>query len=435
MKYFLPDWDDRVDPDFSFKHDKFSLNRKTPRDDKYYHQLFKAPEEQAYDGILVSRMAIGEKGKKRDEAEKIGLRKYLHLEEKYELMGDCGAFGYINKERPPFDTDHIIDYYEKMRFDLAVSIDHIVIPEFANQNDTRYNITITNALEFLHESKRRQVGFTPIGAVQGWNTSTYVNAAVTLADAGYDYLAIGGLARSPNPAVVEICTAVAKAVPNVKIHVFGVARANLASIFRSIGITSVDSASPLRQAWLAAKDNYYTKGRAYAAIRIPITKQERAKKGTPTGDSDASMNDLEKAEKSAISAVRAYAAKVKGQGLNKTIDTLENHEILLAVRKRDKAKEKMLDESPFDVQTSLDIKQDEHLTSRENKKIKDYLKMYRETLKARPWDKCPCPICSELGVEVIIFRGGNRNRRRGFHNLWTLRQKIAESIQFRCSSN
>ncbi|GAB3680438.1 hypothetical protein GCM10028857_03160 [Salinarchaeum chitinilyticum] len=41
---------------------------------------------------------------------------------------------------------------------------------------------------------------------------------------------------------------------------------------------------------------------------------------------------------------------------------------------------------------------------------------YQETLKARPWEECGCPICEDLGIEVAIFRGNNRNRRRGFHN-------------------
>lgn len=43
-------------------------------------------------------------------------------------------------------------------------------------------------------------------------------------------------------------------------------------------------------------------------------------------------------------------------------------------------------------------------------------KGYRELLQNRPWDECDCPVCTELGIEVAIFRGNNRNRRRGFHN-------------------
>lgn len=41
---------------------------------------------------------------------------------------------------------------------------------------------------------------------------------------------------------------------------------------------------------------------------------------------------------------------------------------------------------------------------------------YRKLLKDRPWRECSCPICEDLGIEVVIFRGNNRNRRRGFHN-------------------
>lgn len=44
------------------------------------------------------------------------------------------------------------------------------------------------------------------------------------------------------------------------------------------------------------------------------------------------------------------------------------------------------------------------------------LEEYQETLRDRPWEKCDCSICEEHGIEVCIFRGNDRNRRRGFHN-------------------
>ena len=48
------------------------------------------------------------------------------------------------------------------------------------------------------------------------------------------------------------------------------------------------------------------------------------------------------------------------------------------------------------------------------------------TLKDRPWEKCECSICKKIGVDVVIFRGNNRNRRRGFHNLHVYYQHIKE---------
>lgn len=45
-----------------------------------------------------------------------------------------------------------------------------------------------------------------------------------------------------------------------------------------------------------------------------------------------------------------------------------------------------------------------------------HLDAYEEILRRKPWCDCPCRICEEHGIEVAIFRGNNRNRRRGFHN-------------------
>ena len=46
----------------------------------------------------------------------------------------------------------------------------------------------------------------------------------------------------------------------------------------------------------------------------------------------------------------------------------------------------------------------------------EHLSGYRELLRDRPWMACDCEVCTDLGIDVAIFRGNNRNRRRGFHN-------------------
>jgi hypothetical protein len=46
---------------------------------------------------------------------------------------------------------------------------------------------------------------------------------------------------------------------------------------------------------------------------------------------------------------------------------------------------------------------------------------YKLTLTEKPWEKCKCEICQKQGVDVLIFRGTNRNKRRGYHNTWTFR--------------
>ena len=41
MKFFLPDWDDRVDPGYDFLTDRMTLLRDPYKDDRYAHELFR----------------------------------------------------------------------------------------------------------------------------------------------------------------------------------------------------------------------------------------------------------------------------------------------------------------------------------------------------------------------------------------------------------
>jgi hypothetical protein len=61
-----------------------------------------------------------------------------------------------------------------------------------------------------------------------------------------------------------------------------------------------------------------------------------------------------------------------------------------------------------------------------NKLAKKLEPLYRKTLENRPGKECICPICTTIGIEVIIFRGSNRNRRRGMHNLFVYHNRIKQ---------
>jgi len=61
-------------------------------------------------------------------------------------------------------------------------------------------------------------------------------------------------------------------------------------------------------------------------------------------------------------------------------------------------------------------------------RIKNLRKHYDKALSEKPWTKCDCVICKDIGPEVIIFRGNNRNRRRGFHNTWVFYQELRKTI-------
>lgn len=53
---------------------------------------------------------------------------------------------------------------------------------------------------------------------------------------------------------------------------------------------------------------------------------------------------------------------------------------------------------------------------------------YAELLRTRPWEECDCPICEAHGIEVAIWRGNNRNRRRGFHNIYRFYREFDEAL-------
>lgn len=59
MKYFIPEWNDRVDPRYDFISDTHSLEhtREPAKNDVYMWEIFGA-EKVPFDGLLVSRITI-----------------------------------------------------------------------------------------------------------------------------------------------------------------------------------------------------------------------------------------------------------------------------------------------------------------------------------------------------------------------------------------
>jgi hypothetical protein len=81
------------------------------------------------------------------------------------------------------------------------------------------------------------------------------------------------------------------------------------------------------------------------------------------------------------------------------------------------------DKGKIDADRVLDIilKYDD-LLLRDTNDGENLKEKYRQTLLNKPWKSCSCNVCREIGINVIIFRGTNRNKRRGFHNTWIFRE-------------
>lgn len=394
LRYFIPEWDDQVDPDFDFITDTHSGGRGNWGNQVYAHQMYPEPN---YDGLLMSR-AVAEKSKaKRERINEVGVHRMLRVPREFPVMGDCGAFDYIMEEVPPYTTDDVLDYYTRLDFDLGISVDHLIVSATEDQKLFRYNLTINNADEFLKEHRKAKLKWEPIGAVQGWDPDSYAKAAAQYVKMGYKYIALGGMVRTTSREILQCVQKVREKVPaDVSIHVLGVARLDWMNAFAEAGVQSVDSASYLRQAWMRVNQSYTSFDGPYAALRIPEAgKSFRAK--NMEGHPDLTENKILKMEQAALNAVRAYGAK-KGSMADALEALLEYDQFVTAERV-------------------------------------DMRAAYIRTLTDRPWEKCECAICQTWGVEVMIFRGNNRNRRRGFHNTYVffrLLQKVlaGESIPF-----
>ena len=319
-------------------------------------------------------------------------------------MGDCGAFGYVKEKEPPqpfYSVENIANLYHELGFDYGVSVNHLVVEYIfikdkktgkrkkkllsKEEKDRRIKITLKNAKEFLELHKKRKYDFTPIGVAQGYDPESYKNSVKALIEMGYECIGIGGLVQYPTNTILDILNEIQPYIDGIKIHLFGVLRSNYLKNFEKLGVTSIDSASFFRKAWLRSGQNYLApNGKWYTAIRVPQVSDPRILKNADLNG--FSLEELKNMEKNALQSLIEY-----DQGLTDIDCVLDN------VLEYDK------------------------LLLRSTEDGEKLEKKYYRTLSEMPWKKCKCDICKNIGIHVVIFRGSNRNKRRGFHNIQTLR--------------
>lgn len=401
MRYFIPDWDDMLDPDFNFDSDTFSEPDRKARNNKHCNDLIRPTE--MCNGVLVSlaqRQTSKGPLRKLEGTEPGSLtptspRELMGLSEKQYLLGDCGAFSYINEEKPTISTEQAVALYELYDFDLGASVDHIPIGSLPEEERAaRVQITCENARKFIQMCRKRGNLFTPVGSIQGLSPEQYSENLGKYCEMGYQHVAIGGLVPLPDQEIREIVEAISKAANKQKnrpwIHLFGIYRPKLQARFQELGIDSFDSASYFRKAWLRSDQNYLgANGKWYAAIRVPMTKDPRTRKRLE--ENGVAIEEAERQERAALDILVKYG---RGQAqVSEVLDTVLGYDQQLLRRS-------------------------------EKKSLKD---KYRQTLEEKPWLNCDCTFCEELGIHILIFRGANRNKRRGAHNTAMLFGRLTAS--------
>ena len=404
MIFFFPDSLDFVDPDFDFSREAHSPYRVRHRTDRYAHELLEKPP---YHGILVSRAIVhASRGKgryteaQRQRLRRTGARRFFRLERpngtRLLSMGDCGAFAYVDEPAPPFSVDEVLNFYEDGDFDFVLSVDHIIPGFYRKEGNTRkrkrplsdwrerQQLTLHLAESFLHKHRARNHRSIPLGVAQGWDPPSYARAVQTLQHIGYSYIALGGLASLGTQDILACVEAVAEVrAPVTRLHLLGVSRpAHLPQLARW-GVFSFDSTMPLRQAFMDDKHNYHTPDGAYLAIRIPqVLANTQLKKRIQAGY--LSFATARQLERRCLSMLRDYDAGKAS--LEETLDALRAYEHGFNGR--------------------------------------DQTASYRRLLEDKPWRHCACALCRSVGIDIVVFRGRERNKRRGFHNLYVLMQTL-----------
>lgn len=419
MKFIYADAMDFVDPDFDFQNERNAVGRIVQHDDEYPHEfLDRAP----YDGILVSRGVVGDsnwQGKytlpQMMRFRREGARRFLrYSEEDYPgslLFGDCGAFNYRNEKVPPYTPADTVEFYADGGFTHGCSVDHIIFDfddgkgrsreEMPQETLDRYDLTLELAADF-HAESRRLKGFTPMGVIQGWSAPSMAWAATQLVHMGYDYLAVGGLVPLKVPQIHAALGAIRDAIPSrVKLHLLGFGKIENLEEFSKYGVSSFDTTSPLLRAFKDAVKNYFSRTddgelSYYTAIRVPQSRENnklKAKARSGTLHQETAL----RLETEALDAIRKQVAGK--MAMDKALDSI------LAYWK------------------ALNWRED-HDEASQLRSLTKQREIYRRTLADKPWQRCGCRVCREGGVEALLFRNSNRNKRRGMHNLHVFYQHL-----------
>lgn len=398
MRFYFPDSQDMVSPTYDFVHDEYNALRVRQRDDLYAHEVL---TQVPYDGILVSKAivdgSVNGAGKysesQRQRIYRLGVRRFFRLPDGMATIGDCGAFNYVNEYEPPYTVDEVIDFYDGCGFDAGVSVDHVILGYDRHATDetvnpawqARQTITLRLAEKFIEAIERRGSPVEPVASAQGWSPASYAESVRVLQELGFRRIGLGGMVPLRTPDILACLEAIGEIrSPEVDLHLLGISRVESMERFAEYGVTSFDSTSPFKQAFMDDRDNYHTASGTYVAIRVPQVDGNVPLKRAILGG-QVSQRDAIRTERECLQRLRCFGA---GEvAVKDVVSVLAEYETIINVNK-------------------------------------SRLAEYGRTLEDAPWQQCRCGLCENHGVEMVIFRGTERNKRRGFHNLSVLAARM-----------
>lgn len=128
MRFYVPEWDDRVDANYDFIHDEHSVLGTDDRDLAYIWNIFDRAST-PIDGVLLSREQVEKSRAKADRVKGNGIydAPKLQVPKWLPTISDCGAWGYKSLPFPPYDNAEMLEFYEQVGVTTGVTIDHLLL--------------------------------------------------------------------------------------------------------------------------------------------------------------------------------------------------------------------------------------------------------------------------------------------------------------------
>jgi hypothetical protein len=122
LQFYLPNFEDMVDPEYDFLDDRPSSHRRDRwTHDRFAHEFFDQP---IFDGMLVSKASLRPMAERRI-LQTGGFRPFTRLDPAILTMANCSPFTYLLEEKPVYSVQQVLDYYRDFGFDYGVSLDHL----------------------------------------------------------------------------------------------------------------------------------------------------------------------------------------------------------------------------------------------------------------------------------------------------------------------
>ena len=230
-------------------------------------------------------------------------------------------------------------------------------------------------------------------------------ATESLIKIGYDYIALGGMVPQPADSIhMALSKITSKFKKNTKLHLLGFGKIERIREFYKYNLYSIDTTSPLLRAFKDKKMNLFMPGdkknilNYYTALRIPQSTENRNLMKL-IKQNYVSYDEVHQKENKVLNSLRKYdSGKL---ALKETLSDLMDYTKIVYI--------------------------DPNYPEKNNSEKLDNLnEEYKHTLENMPWKQCKCNVCQKCGIEMAIFRGSNRNKRRGIHNLFVFHNALSK---------